>query len=724
MQTSHHMANLGEDKFEEWFLAGLSAETIPLDNMLCSLEELRLAGMVSQADSWAELLEDALVERGMGDSLVRAVRARAAARDSDHAFRHHVEKRLEFVFRNDPLRRKFVANAGFGKSITLQECFRRLDTLLNLKEGVLGLDKTWGIGRVKYVDAFYEKVTIDFARKRGHEMSLAYAAEAIQFVQEDHLQARHYLDPAGLQKLAEEQPAEVVRVALRSHGNMPVARLQEILTGGIVAPDAWKTFWEAARKILKDDPLVVIPSRRSDVIQLLAREVSYDERWFATLAIERSADGILARIDEVQSAMEPALIDERGRRVVADRLQFLLKGFGGSDLAMRVQVVLCARQWDLPETWVPWRAQLDGLIVPDVLSRALTLLTTKKIDAFLSAAADHDSKKLTDVILLLLPRVPAIPLNVLLDFMIERGSETECGRVFREELGRRQAGVEMVLWLVRHPEKFSAWQLGTPGDLMFHILPLFERTHTGERLKAANQLGELIQQRKWLEYAVDSMTEVQQTSLIRSLRSLMGRVPLDTQAMIGRICIARPDLARILEGAREEPVTARGGMTSWRSYHARQRQLDKLVNEEIPKNSRDIGVARSYGDLRENFEYKAAKEQQGILLRRRAEWEQGLQQVRGTDFAGCKTDEGGMGTTVLLRYSDSKEHRFHILGEWDQEPALGILSCSSKMGRALAGCKAGDKVVVPDEEGEVEAMVVIVEGLPATIADWARGDAS
>lgn len=721
---SCHMANLGEDEFEEWFLAGLSAEPIPLEEMLCSLDELRRAGMGSQADSWAELLEDTLVDRGLGDSLVRAVRARAASRESDSAFRLHVEKRLEFVFRNDPLRRKFVANAGFDKALNLKECFRRLDTLLNLKEGVLGLDKTWGIGRVRAVDAFYEKVTIDFARKRGHEMSFAYAAEAIQFVQEDHLQAMHFLDPAGLQKLVTEKPADVVKIALRSHGNMPVARLQEILVVGIVAPDSWKLFWDSARRILKDDPLVVIPARRSDAIQLLDREVSYDAHWFKVLANERTADAILGRIEEVQAAMDPALVDDSGRRIVADRLQFLLKGFGDSDLALRVQVVLCARQWGLPEGWLPWRKQMDGLIVPEVLLSAVTLLSTKKIDALLGAAVEHDPKKLMDALLLLLPRVPAVPLNVLLDFMIERGAEAECGRVFREELGRRQAGVEMVLWLVRHPEKFDAWNVGTPGDLMFHILPLFERMHTGERLKAANQLGEMIQQRKWLEYAVETMTEVQQTSLIRSLRSLMGRVPLDTQAMIGRICIARPELARILEGTQEEPVSARGGMTSWRSYHARQRQLDKLINEEIPKNSKDIGVARSYGDLRENFEYKAAKEQQGILMRRRAEWEQGLQQVRGTDFASCMAHEAGMGTTVSLRHADGKEHVFHILGEWDQEPKLGIISCSSKMGRALAGRRAGDPVVVPDEAGDVEAVVVKVEGLPAAVLGWAKGEPS
>ncbi len=723
MEAAQQLAKMGEDQFEEWFLAGLSAETIPLDDMLGALDELRLAGMTAQADSWAELIEESLSERGLGDGVVRVVRSRAANRSSDPAFRQHAEKRLNWVFRNDTVRRNYVAHAGFGKGLPIHECFRRLDTLLHLKDGVLGLDKTWGIGRVRSVDSFYERVTIDFARKRGHEMSLAYAAETIQFVGEEHLQARRFLDLAGLQALAAEQPAEVVRLALRSHGPMPAARLQEILTDGIMAPEAWKSFWDAARKALKDDPLVVIPARRSDPIQLLDQEVRYDARWFEALARERTAEGILGRIEELQEAMPPEGVDESGKRVVADRLQFLLRGFGDTHLDVRAQVVLCAQQWDIPEEWVNWRSQMMSLLAPDILLAATGQLSTRKIESFLAVAAAQDVAQVKTAVLAILSRVFLGPLNVFMEFLLEQGAESECAGVFRDEVGRRQAGVEMVLWLARHPEKLASWQLGTPGDLMFHVLPLFERTHTGERLKAANQLGELVQQRKWLETAVESMNEVQQTSIIRALRAAMGRIPLDTQAMIGRICVAYPHLAKLLEETKEEGGAPRGGLTSWRSYHARQKQLEKLINEEIPKNSRDIGVARSYGDLRENFEYKTAKEQQGILLRRRAEWEQDLQQVRGTDFGASPAQTAGMGTTVALRYEDGGERVFHILGEWDQDPALGILSCSSKMGRALAGHRPGDSVAVPGESGDVNAVVAAVGELPETIREWAKGQA-
>lgn len=714
------MANMGEDEFEEWFLAGLSAEPIPVHDMLGALGELRLAGMGAQADTWAELLEDSLAERGDGVSTVHVLRSRLSGREGDPTFRQHAEARLNFVFRNDPLRKKFVASAGFSRALPLKECFRRLDTLLNLREGALGLDKTWGIGRVSSVDGFYERVGIDFAKKAGHEMSLAYAAEALQFVDEGHLQARRFVDPEGLRLMAADAPGEVVKMALRSHGSLTAPRLQEILTDGIISPDAWKSFWDAARKALKADPLVIVPAKRSDPIQLLDREVSYDARWFEALAKARTSEDVLTRLEALQESGAAAVVGDAERGIIADRLQFLLAGFG-SDLSIRVQVLLAARQWQVSATLLDWGQGMDALLDGDNFAATAAQLPSRRLEQFLSAAVEHDNGRTVDAALRMLPAAIYNVLNVAVDLLLELGRERDVAAVFREELGRRQASVEMVLWLAKHPEKLSVWEFGSTGDLMFHVLPLFERPYAGERLRAANQLGELVQQRKWLESAVDSMSEVQRTSFIRALKAAMGRIPLDTQAMIGRVCVAHPELARLLEGTKEESSAPRGGLTSWRSYRLRQQQLDKLINEDIPKNSRDIGVARSYGDLRENFEYKTAKEQQGILLRRRAEWEQELQQVRGTDFAGSAVSAAGMGTTVTLAYPDSAMHVFHILGEWDQDPGLGIISCSSKMGRALAGCKPGDSAVVPGETGDVTCTVHSVSALPEPIRAWARG---
>lgn len=720
MQIQRHMATLGEDQFDEWFLAGLSAEAIPVDDMMAALGELRRAGKAAQADSWAELLEESVVERGDARSLVLVLKFRAHSREADPAFRQLVEKRLNWIYRNDPLRKKFVANAGFGKSVALMECFRRFETLMNLGEGGMVMDKTWGIGRVKAVDGFYERVAIDFVRKHGHELSMAYAAEALQFVGEDHLQARHFQDPAGLQALVASNPAEVVKTTLRSYGPLPVPILQEILTNGIVKPENWKGFWDAARKALKEDPLVVIPPKRNDPVSLLDREVTYDARWFEGLAKERTCEGVLGRLEELQSNLSVEDVDSSGRQTIGDRLSFLLRGFGDTDLSVRVQVAMAACQWKVPEESVSWTNEINELLEPETLLAASTQLSGRKLEQFLGMVAEYDAERLKGVILGLLPRASLNVLNVFMEFMAGQGAETACAGVFRDELGRRKAGVEMVFWLAKRPEKLAEWQLGTLGDLMFHVLPLFEKVYMFDRLKAANQLSELVQQRKWLEVCVESMNEVQRTSLIRALRAIMGRTSLDTQAMIGRICVSYPDLAKLLEEPKEDANAGQSGLTSWRSYQERQRQLDKLINEDIPKNSRDIGVARSYGDLRENFEFKTAKEQQGILMRRRAEWEQDLNRVKGTDFSSCPTDVAGMGTAVTLCYGDGSRQVFYVMGEWDQEPAKGIISCSSKMGKALSGRRKGDELLVPGEAGDVACQVVEVAALPGEILAWAK----
>ena len=70
--------------------------------------------------------------------------------------------------------------------------------LYSLSDGTQCHEKTWGFGVVKRVDDFYEKVTVDFDGKRGHQMSFAYAAETLELVDESHILARRHNDPETL----------------------------------------------------------------------------------------------------------------------------------------------------------------------------------------------------------------------------------------------------------------------------------------------------------------------------------------------------------------------------------------------------------------------------------------------------------------------------------------------------------------------------------------------
>src|SRR4029079_12721537 len=131
----------------------------------------------------------------------------------------------------------------------------------------------------------------------------------------------------------------------------------------------------------------------------------------------------------------------------------------------------------------------------------------------------------------------------------------------------------------------------------------------------------------------------------------------------------------------------------WESLERRKNEYHELVEKKIPANSQEIAIARRYGDLRENHEYKAAKEMQKILMRRKAELETQLVRARGTDFANPRTDVVSMGTVVkVTNLDDNKNDNYTILGAWDSDIDQRIISYLSPMAQSLLNKKVGDQV--------------------------------
>ncbi|MDA1043997.1 MAG: GreA/GreB family elongation factor, partial [Verrucomicrobia bacterium] len=139
----------------------------------------------------------------------------------------------------------------------------------------------------------------------------------------------------------------------------------------------------------------------------------------------------------------------------------------------------------------------------------------------------------------------------------------------------------------------------------------------------------------------------------------------------------------------------------------------------IPENSKEIGVAISYGDLRENFEYQAAKDMQGLLMRRKAELERDLVEVRGTDFAEARNDAVARGTCVDILLEDGRARTFGILGEWDRDETLNIISSESELAKRLIGKRVGETARIPIDEQEQDCTISAIRLLSAEIKAWA-----
>src|SRR5205814_6405535 len=103
----------------------------------------------------------------------------------------------------------------------------------------------------------------------------------------------------------------------------------------------------------------------------------------------------------------------------------------------------------------------------------------------------------------------------------------------------------------------------------------------------------------------------------------------------------------------------------------------------------------SYGDLRENHEYKAAKEMQKLLMRRKAELETQLVRARGTDFAHPRTDAVSLGTRVRVTDLNANHvETFTIMGAWDSNPEKNVISYLTALAQALLNKPVGEDVSV------------------------------
>jgi len=144
------------------------------------------------------------------------------------------------------------------------------------------------------------------------------------------------------------------------------------------------------------------------------------------------------------------------------------------------------------------------------------------------------------------------------------------------------------------------------------------------------------------------------------------------------------------------PMTKKG-------YEALQAELTRLRREERPKVIQAITEAREHGDLKENAEYKAAKEHQQFIDTRMAELEHKLGSAQVVEISSGECETVVFGVTVSLINMESQEgKRYTLVGQDEADIKNGSISVQSPIGRALIGHRVGDIVEVHRPAGVIE----------------------
>jgi transcription elongation GreA/GreB family factor/transcription elongation factor GreA-like protein len=570
---------------------------------------------------------------------------------------------------------------------------KHVEPLLALTTAGFCHHKSWGFGRVVALDATLARLNIDFTTKAGHSMDLAFSAESLKPIDKDHILARKALDLDGLKREAALHHLEVVRLALRSFGGKATTdQLHDVLKD-VISSD-WKKWWEVARSEMKKDGHFTVPLKKTEAILYQEAEVSIGDRLGREF---KAAKGLKARV-VVASELLKSVGDLSDKAIIHEVIGMLDTDINAHQQTMPVLAIegIFVRD-DL-------RAAVGAEPAPGTVSAKDILVAQSKLVEFFNEMPAAKHRRALESLRDSVPDWGA--QLVLLINQVGAKLAGECARLLLNEsrgqllkdtvaklVAQHAASSELLLWLGKERGDHFADILGP--EVFRAMLTAMERDAFNE--KKSSRLHDFI-----LE-DTELLPELIRSADIEVIRDLTRNLQLspifddmDKRSLFARIVKAYPDIQEMITG--ENKKQDHTFLVSWESLNRRQEEYRELVEKKVPANVKDIALARSYGDLRENHEYKAAKEMQRVLQRRKAELERELGRARGTDFANPRTDVVTPGTIARVTDLDAgREERFTILGAWDGDPDKNVLSYLTPFAQALLNQAAGKEVEFASE---------------------------
>ncbi|MEP6956659.1 MAG: GreA/GreB family elongation factor, partial [Chthoniobacterales bacterium] len=591
------------------------------------------------------------------------------------------------------------------------------DRLQELKPGTYCLHKSWGFGRVAEWNLLLNQIVIDFQGKKGHPMQLAYAADHLEVIAPSHFLARKATDLAGVKEMLKTDPSSVVRNILESLGGSATVTQISQMAGDLFNEAEWKRWWSSTTKTLKKEGYFHVPTKKTEPIQLRAEKVSRADELITFFNQARQPKEQTAALDQIikfhhefkdpVAQLQPVidaieLAAEKNRRFNSALVLELL--MARDDLLERCpQLASTNPELTVQRVLAEEEARL-GLILPKIPSAKERRL----LQMFPAALGPDWTKRALQI----MQSNHARAVSQLPKVFAETGRQAELRAFLQRGIREHSVTSETLVWLCR--EREGEWRDLITPDLLGAILSALERDQHNENSRGSKLRDFLLDDR---ELIPDMVAGVEQSVARDAMRRLMLTPVFDEltkRSLLARIIKLYPQLDTVITGEQKEEKTE-SLVVSWSSLDKRKAEFEELVNKKIPENSKEIGVARSYGDLRENFEFKAAKEMQAVLMRRKQELEAVLHRARGTNFENPDLSQVAIGTIVTLREDSGKQETYTILGAWDSDPDRGVISYQTAIGQSLLGQPVGATVTLNTEQGSGRFEILSIEPAPLDV---------
>jgi transcription elongation GreA/GreB family factor len=537
-----------------------------------------------------------------------------------------------------------------------------------------------GAGKVVETNFALNVVRLDFETAKGVAVPIGIASRQLVSLPPGHFLNEKFTAPDALRERVVADPGAALKHLIDSFGRaLTMTEVKEAVKG-LVADDAWTSWWTASKK----NPQVVVHGSGKN----------------ATVEWSDSAD-----------AADATLLAKFERAALKDRIDLFRKNQKRSaDLALSMAKLLVADAEELEDRDSATAFEIAVLVekVPGATHAAdIERHVLAQPLALLGRLSDRTIRE--RAIEILVREKPAEAPAVLAEWMFKE----EDGRTI-ELIDRKLAEIDAVT-----RERTLDRLLKNPRSGPRAFVWFAQRSATDDAFRARlnpNVLGRLLDAISWDELG----------GLRTKVREMFDRTGLVAGWLVKQASVeeARSFLAGLsrhheLEPLRRDGLLAAAEMrfkdlrkaeddtffVTAAAIERKRAELDNILKVEIPENTKGIALAAAEGDLSENFEYKARRDKQQLLSARAGKLQEELLKARALDPATIDTAEIRPGARVTLEGPKGKK-TVTLLGPWDSKPEDGVYSYLSELGKLLLGKTAGEQATVLGDEMTIKKIEV------------------
>jgi transcription elongation GreA/GreB family factor len=542
-----------------------------------------------------------------------------------------------------------------------------------------------GAGKVVETNFALDAVRVDFEKSVGVSIPIGVAAKSLTPLPEGHFLHEKLTAREALAESVLADPSEGLRRLLDSFGKaLPVSEVKEALAG-LVPEERWTSWWTAARK----SPHVVLHgSGKNASVEWTRTSQAADA---AILAKFGKAHTPEARLDffRKNAKRDPALATKMGAKLVEDARA--LRDANpplAYEIAVAIEKVEGVALGFAPEDLVP-----DSPL--PMLGRIGDRLARERFLEGLLASRPEDGARL--VAEWFFREEDARTLD-LIDRRLAEVDPATREATLEKLLKSPRSGPKAFLWFGLRAAQDDAFRARLTPTVLGRLLDAASWEDLGGgRAKLRELFDRTGVAAAWL---VKQATLEEAQQFLQALDRHNELEPHRRAALFAAAEMRFPDLRK-------------GGDDNFfvteEALEGKKKELERLVEVDIPENTKGLAIARAEGDLSENFEYQARKQRQQDLGVRVARLQEELRKARVLDPATVDTTEVRPGTRVTLRLLNGPR-AVTLLGPWDSRPEADVYSYLADASKGLLGRKVGDRVSFLGDEGLIEAIEVWKSG--------------